>query len=343
MKEHIQMKQSDTGPRQRVEWLDVCKGILIFFVILSHSYPTELYEQFFTPFFLTMFFFASGYTFSTKSNFKEFIKNKCIRLLIPFLVLGLSRVAMYYVIEGGDIAARLKGFALQINGQYDELWFVSCLFTSSVLFYFIVALCRKQKRFSEERLVLVISSVVSIIGFADICVWKIRLIWEFETACMMLIYMAIGYWYRRREKTGSLKFEKAAFMIPLFVLYTCIVLLFKNNVNIHTQTFEVPLLFVFSSLVVIFPIVYISKQICHSFMKSALVFMGKNTLFYYAYAGIIRVLFYACCNYLSIENEWILPILCALFSALFMAFPAWLVRKYLPWIVGGGSSKPANR
>ncbi len=36
---------------RRVQWLDILKGILSFFVILSHSYPKECYRNFFTPFF----------------------------------------------------------------------------------------------------------------------------------------------------------------------------------------------------------------------------------------------------------------------------------------------------
>lgn len=32
------------------------KGILILFVVLSHSYPAEIYQQFFTPLFLIYVF-----------------------------------------------------------------------------------------------------------------------------------------------------------------------------------------------------------------------------------------------------------------------------------------------
>lgn len=338
MRKSEQMEQNELNPDSRIQWLDVSKGILILCVILSHSYPPRLYEQFFTPFFLTMFFFVSGYTFSTKRTFKEFIMNKGKRLLLPFLLLGLSRVLMYYVIEGGSLVQRLKGLALQINCHYDEMWFVSCMFTSSLLFYSIVTLCRRQNRFPEKRLALIISSVVSVLGFIDICIWKIKFIWEFETACMMLSYMALGYWYRGRGTGSPRGLEKTVFAIPIAIFYTCMVLIFRNNINIHTQTFEFPILFVFLSLIVIPPIIYFSKLLCHSYLRCALVFLGRNTLFYYAYAGIIRILFYACCDYLNIKNEWILPIICTLISAILMAFPAWFVRKYLPFAVGDSDS-----
>lgn len=334
MREYNQIKLHKQDLQPRIQWLDVCKGILIFNVVLSHSYPPILYRQFFTPFFLTMFFFVSGYTFSTKNTFKVFIINKAKRLLIPFLLLGLSRMLLYYIIEGGSIMERLKGFVLQISCQYDEMWFVSCLFTSSLLFYLIVTLCRRQKRFSEEKLVLIISSVVSILGFTDICVWKIKFIWEIETACMTVFYMALGYLYRRHETGKLCCLAKATWALPLSILYVCMVLFFKNDVDIHKQSFEFPILFVLSSLIAIAPIIYLSKLLCQSFLRCALVFLGTNTLFYYAYSGIIRVLFYAGCSYLNISNEWILPLLCTLMSFILMAFPAWFVKKYLPWAVG---------
>lgn len=338
--DHI--KRDGPAIDHRIQWLDVCKGILIFFVILDHSYPPRLYERFYTPFFLTMFFFVSGYTFSTKSSFKAFIVNKGRRLLIPFFVLGLSRILAYQAIDGGSIAQRLKGFVLQINGRYDEMWFLSCMFSSSLLFYFIVNICRRQKQFSEEKLVLVISSVISILGFIDICVWKTKFIWEIETACMMVSYMAIGYWYRRC-KTGAFHgLEKAVFVIPLAIFYTCFVLLFGNEVNIHMQRFEYPILFIVSSLIAVPLIIYASKLLGRSWLRRALAFLGENTLFYYAYAGVIRILLYAACGYLDLENEWIIPIVCALLSAVLMAFPAWFVRKYLPFAVGGSGTQNAS-
>ena len=46
---------------ERIKWLDIIKGICISFVMLSHSYSPDDYRRFFTPFFLSMFFFASYY------------------------------------------------------------------------------------------------------------------------------------------------------------------------------------------------------------------------------------------------------------------------------------------
>ena len=78
--------------KDRIDWLDVLKGILIVFVVLSHSYPPDIYRYFFTPFFLTMFFWASGYTFSMKKSGKEFLLNKCRSLLLPLLYWGVCEL-----------------------------------------------------------------------------------------------------------------------------------------------------------------------------------------------------------------------------------------------------------
>ena len=78
--------------KPRFEWLDILKGILIFFVLVDHSYPDSWTESFYTPFFLAMFFWVGGYTFSLKSSFKEFILGKIKRLVVPLFILGGMRV-----------------------------------------------------------------------------------------------------------------------------------------------------------------------------------------------------------------------------------------------------------
>ena len=146
---------------KRVEWLDVLKGILILFVILSHSYPAQGYRYFFTPFFLTLFFFASGYTFSTKKNTKAFLQNKWKRLGIPFLVLGGIRVGINYLLyRDGSVKDYIVNFLLQKNSQGDELWFVSCLITTSILMYIV-----KKSKFEYFAYYCAVIGVISIVCY----------------------------------------------------------------------------------------------------------------------------------------------------------------------------------
>ncbi len=320
---------------KRIEWLDVLRGILILFVILSHSYPASVYRYFFTPFFLSMFFFVSGYTFSTKKNVMVFLKNKAKRLLVPFLVLGIARVAMAYILSGGSLVERLRGFVLQISCEYDELWFVSCLFSCSVLFYGIVRMVQKQNITRQKWLLLGITFGALAISLVDMCIWKVRLPWELELACFMSFYMALGYLYRRYEIYINRIFERPLLVIGFMVVYLVGMLPQKLETDIHAERIPYPVLLVVLSLVAIIPLVYVAKLLGKSKIGNVLSFLGKNTLFYYAFAGIVRIVLYMVFEKVGIQPDlYITPILCTVLSAITLAFPAWFVRKYMPWAVG---------
>lgn len=60
--------------KERIRWIDNAKGICVFCVLLAHCKLHHPYIQMvYTPFFLTMFFFLSGYLYRCRT-FKEDIQ-----------------------------------------------------------------------------------------------------------------------------------------------------------------------------------------------------------------------------------------------------------------------------
>ena len=248
----------------RIEWLDILKGVLIIFVILSHSYPAQAYRNFFTPFFLTMFFWVSGYTFSTKRTCKEFLKSKSMQLLIPFLLLGSIRIVLAQILEGGKLLLRIKGLLLQVNCKYDEMWFVACLISSSFLFYMLLKLCQNIEKKYQDIVLLGISGVGMILAMLDMCVWHIRILWQVELALLMCFYMTLGYLYKQYEPQIVNKVEKFSYLSIMFLIYLFLAVCFPNNVDIHMEKFEQPVLFLVLSWLCILPIVGMAKKVSNS-------------------------------------------------------------------------------
>ena len=185
---------------ERIKWLDIMKGICILFVMLSHSYPPDDYRRFFTPFFISMFFFASGYTFSIKSGFKEFIIGKIYHLMCPLFMLGTVRILGMKLLGDINLFESFKGLLLQISCQKDEMWFVSCLFTASLLLYICIHINKRIFSKMDQKIVLLCEAVLfGVIGYYIILFMQVRIIWEFEIACIMLLYMALGYLYKNNE------------------------------------------------------------------------------------------------------------------------------------------------
>lgn len=65
------------GRNKRIEWVDIVKYVCIIMVMLSHlETRTDIWSTFYTPFFLTAFFFTAGYVYKPKGSFKEFMYKK---------------------------------------------------------------------------------------------------------------------------------------------------------------------------------------------------------------------------------------------------------------------------
>lgn len=320
--------------KKRIEWLDIMKGILITFVILSHSYPSDIYRRFFTPFFLTMFFFASGYTFSLKKNGKDFLCHNFRRLGIPFLALGGIRVLIQYAVSGGNIADYIKKFFMQISGEGDEMWFVSCLITASVFFYIILRAGNSISESNRIFFVVILAIIFMSAGIYDIIVVKLKLIWELELACLMIFYMMLGYLYRILEEKIKIR-EKRKWIVLCTVIYLAVIFRYKNHVDIHLEQFEHFFLWFLLSILSVGPVIYVSMIISNRRIKKVLIFLGQNTLFYYAFAGIIRMILYKGCEVVGIVPDmYIMPVVCVVLSEAILSVPAKCVNKVCPWIVG---------
>lgn len=318
----------------RIKWIDIVKGICIVFVMLSHSNPPDDFRRFFTPFFLTMFFFASGCTFSTKNQFKEFILGKVYHLVCPLLLLGAIRVVGMNMMSGGNLVEGFKGLLLQISCQGDELWFVSCLFTTSILLYLLIQINKKLFRDNYLLALLLYESVIFLlIGYSIILLFHQRIIWEFEIACIMLLYMVLGYICKRNEYLPT---HKGMISIVLFIIYCLILVLNKNDVDIHAEIFPNPFIFNISALLMIIPMIEFSKWIEKTMMAKLFIFLGQNSLFYFAFSGIIREILIRFVNFEM--DPHITSILCTCLMIVILIIPAKVTRKYFPWLVGAKKS-----
>ena len=225
-------------------------------------------------------------------------------------------------------------FLLQKNSQGDELWFVSCLITTSILMYIVKKIIDFKVEEHQKKQIVFIALVLLIAGMFDIQILKVKFLWQLELACVMAFYMALGFYYKEIKTIEIL--ENRKFIFVNIILYMLIVMSTRNKVDVHLEKFQYPVIFFITSLLAVAPLIYISKKICDTRLKPVLIFLGQNTLFYYAFAGIVRIVLYmAVQKFLSVQpDEYVMPVFCTIVSAILLAYPAKLVKRYLPWIVG---------
>lgn len=126
----------------RIEWVDLLKGIAILWLIVYHMH---VFEWMRSP--VPVFFFLSGLFFSEGMSFSSFVGKKAKALLVPlvfFFVLGIAASALKCLIQGESYAfPPLWLFATMIPADAEisnplgvgAIWFLVSLFEIYIIYY----------------------------------------------------------------------------------------------------------------------------------------------------------------------------------------------------------------
>lgn len=141
--------------KQRVDYLDVARGIALICIILGHFQSDDINHVVYT-FDVPLFFIISGYFLSEKSSIKQFVKRKFQTLIVPYLITSAIIVILGTVkgfFSQGSIIGPLKYWffaALYGSGgdygtpfkiyEIGPIWFLWALFFSSILIRLLLKL-----------------------------------------------------------------------------------------------------------------------------------------------------------------------------------------------------------
>lgn len=86
--------------KKRINWLDISRGLAFLMVIYSHlEFCNDSVMRYFSPVYLTTFFFVSGYLFKENCSFSKVFEQRTRTLLLPFLALGMIMIGMNQVLS----------------------------------------------------------------------------------------------------------------------------------------------------------------------------------------------------------------------------------------------------
>ena len=92
--------------KQRIQWIDVAKGLAILIVVLGHCIGnlTDPVNKIILAFHMPLFFFLSGYCVKVSEiKFLPFLKKKAIALLVPQITLGTISTAFDVLTGDGGV------------------------------------------------------------------------------------------------------------------------------------------------------------------------------------------------------------------------------------------------
>lgn len=326
----------ETGYVQRVTWIDAMRGVCMFMVILYHSGAPVEYDKFLIPFFLSGFFFLSGYLFYTPGSRWDW-KHKLIRvvetLLIPYLLywtLTYFVKAFYYDVylhDNWDIL--LPYFCELLSGS--KLWFISALIVGEIVLTGILSV--SQNVWFLGGLIVVVSLVW---WFTPLSVPGVFWPWYLPSACIGLCFMLLGAIVRQKGWLDYLERRWVAVSVVVFYLLLYVMDLAFNIIRISfaSNYFENLLLFYVYALCGL-SFLYVVCKNCLG-KSRFLCYIGRNTLLMYFFCNQVILLIAR-----VTENGWgmsayVWSVVAACLACLLLVVPVEVTKRWLPWMAGKG-------
>lgn len=216
---------------ERIEFLDLAKGIGIFLVVFIHAQSafggiSWLLKSAIQISYLPLFFFLSGVFFKTYNSYSSYLKKKINTLLIPFL---------FFHISGCIILPYLNLYKFEFHQLYDFLfhdgrisnvpcWFIICLFVQGNIFYLIHFISQKVK--NRLFCILFLSVLMGIIGWLlSTTNTEINIGMNFKTALTTMPYFALGYVIKNYSIVLDRKYKNVSLSLySIFALIITVVL-----------------------------------------------------------------------------------------------------------------------
>lgn len=288
-------------PRKR--YLDLLKGIGIFFVVYEHVVHVNIIREYILDFHMPLFFFISGFLFYPRkyNSISEFIKRKIKTLYFPYIFFFLITFCYWALIERnirgnqysimhqfiGLFYGTSEGEHMHFNGA---LWFLPCLFITEILFYPI-------SKFKNTISLITALIFIFIIGTILYRNNINNLPFGLHTAFFAIIFYGIGYLSKNSPSMICSSKNYALIILGCFIIQ--ILCLGHYSSTIQESTFP----YIFLALLGIF--LYLSLSIWMNHNK-ILEFIGKNSIVIFAlHQPIYRVIIFFTSKLCNQDIEYI--------------------------------------
>ncbi len=277
--------------KKRIDWIDMAKGYGMLAVIIAHLCTGPLNLWIYT-FHMPLFFFLSGYVFTNKDSFPDFIKRKAKGLLVPYFSLGIPLViftVLYkFYINSFSVEQTIelvKSFIIQ-KRQW-TLWYIGCLFFLNIFFYIIT----KSVKNNVLR-----SAIVALLACVGLFYYKnggLPLPWNIDVCLTAIPFFFVGYTFKKNKNRIGEKHFKKCVSVLLFLLFGAVNVIF-GYLNIKTtgkglemfdSEYANPLFTYLSAFAGIFAVIIFSSF----FTLKPIRFIGENSLVYYAWHQTIMI------------------------------------------------------
>jgi fucose 4-O-acetylase-like acetyltransferase len=316
---------------ERIEWIDIAKGIGILLVIAGHTISLT-YSYPIYAFHMPLFFFLSGLVHKDKGDsFLVFSLKKANALIRPWIIIiFISFLVCLSISQWRDElsirAIILDFYTANTNTlQNSSLWYLVCFYFVLLLFFFINKI---------ERTLYFIAVFV---GFSISLLWIKNLLdisslplnrfpFKIDSAMIAVVFFSIASWYKDSiinyvEKNINILF------VFLFCIGSFVLCILNGWSNINSLEFG-------NNRILYYPIAFlgigsiclmsnlIAKHSCQK-IKKILIFYGKNSLLVFGFQSLfirLYILFFNNIQGLSMELYGDNPLIHQLGSFIMVSF-----------------------
>lgn len=204
--------------KERLEYVDIAKGIGIVLVVCSHTHALDL-MWLFMGMFVPIFYFCSGYTYSQRDTLLKSMKNRFVKLFVPYLFFNFVMFLVFWSFSlrefVGMLYSRYCLYPLDVtpnirfltSGNY-PMWFLTSMITT----YFFFSLITYNERY--KYVIMVFYALLAYIF--TLC--PILLPWSLDTAPLTALVMYAGMESRKHELIKT----NVWIIILLICIYICL-------------------------------------------------------------------------------------------------------------------------
>ncbi|WP_297676538.1 acyltransferase family protein [uncultured Bacteroides sp.] len=283
---------------ERKEWIDWARGVLMFLVFVYHS---EVYygdghtwSWTFAPFFLTGFFFISGYLFCKDINTVSLAK-KCKSvvkgILIPYLfftVLFILPKALYYQTDINQLTIDVVMFRAS--------WFVVVIGLLQLVYAFVLHKNPSNIKLHVVTVTMFAIGYLSVFFYEDLPLWVSNSAWLqspmlpnrfpfcLNIALVMCPFFYLGIVYRQIESRIKISFGG---LVAIIAAYITIMIVDKqcigSSITVVTHKYvNLPLVYLYGLLGTMV-VIEISKKI---YKFKFINYIGKHSILFYFLNGV---------------------------------------------------------
>lgn len=273
--------------KERLQWIDIAKGICMISVIMGHLGASEF--SFVYAYHLVTFFILSGYTLRKKALTGAYLKDKFVRLMVPYFItcatvtvidvinaIVLDQIVTTKEITGivyNDIVRsffasgtfKTLGSIPMSNKIVGAIWFLPAMFFAILIAQFLLNIFQSKK--AQLACGVAIAAVGSMLATV---IW---LPFSVQSAMLAVPFVLVGKYLKDFEILDKLKWWHFLLMAAVFAAgcYTGKAQVFYMVTCKMEDWFITPLCSLCSGLLVI----GLARLIKHSRL---LEFIGKNSL-----------------------------------------------------------------